>query len=183
MAQQATVYRFQVQLSHVDRGVYEALDLRLARHPSESERFLLSRLFAWCFLVEEGLEPSKGGLSSPEEPALAVKTLDGRLQAWIEIGNPSWERLHKAAKAAPRVVVFTHHDPALLLKEVEGKKIHRVEQIEVRALDAGFLDAVARHVGDRGARLEVTISDGELYVDIGGESLHCALPRIPLGPP
>lgn len=183
MALQATVYRFPVQLSHVDRGIYETLDVRLARHPSETERYLLARLFAWCLLYEEGIELSKGGLSSPEEPALSIKTLDGRLTTWIEIGNPSAERLHKAAKAAPRVVVVTQHDPALLVSEVAGQKVHKVEAIEVIALDPTFLDAVARHIGDRGTKLEVTLSEGELYVTVGGESLQTTLRRVPLVEP
>ena len=29
----ATMYRLKIELSDVDRGVYESLDLRLARHP------------------------------------------------------------------------------------------------------------------------------------------------------
>ncbi len=180
MALQATVYRFPVQLSHVDRGVYEALDVRMARHPSETERYLLARLVAWCLLVEEGLAFSKGGLSSPEEPALSVRTLDGRLRTWVEIGTPSAERLHKAAKAAPRVVVVTHHDPKLLVDEVADKRVHRVEEIEVVALDPAFLDGVARHIGDRGCALEVTVSDGELYVAADGEALQTTLRKVPL---
>lgn len=183
MALQATVYRFPVQLSHVDRGIYETLDVRLARHPSETERFLLARLFAWCLLHEEGLEFSKGGLSSPEEPALSVRALDGQLRAWIEIGSPSAERLHKAAKAAPRVVVVTQHDPALLVAEVTGKKVHRVEAIEVVAIDPAFLDEVARHMGDRGTKLDVTVSEGELYVGIGGSSLQTSLRKVSLVAP
>jgi len=180
MALQATVYRFPVQLSHVDRGVYETLDIRFARHPSETERYLLARLFAWCLLFEEGLEVSKGGLSSPDEPALSIRSLDGRLLCWIEIGNPSADRLHKASKASPRVVVVTQHDPQLLLKEIEGKKVHKLESIEVIALDGSFLDAVAAHIGDRGTKLEVTVSEGELYVTAGGEALQTTLRRVPL---
>jgi uncharacterized protein YaeQ len=180
MAQQATVYRFNVQLSHVDRGVYDTLDLRMARHPSETERFLLTRLIAYCHLVEEGLEFSKGGLSSPDEPALSIKSLDGRQLAWIEIGNPSAERLHKAAKACKRVVVVTHHDVALLLNEVSGKKVHRVEEIEVIALEPSFLDRLARHIGDRGCAVEVTISEGELYATAGGEAIQTTLRKVTL---
>ena len=180
MALQATVYRFSVQLSHVDRGVYEALDVRLARHPSETERFLLTRLIAYCHLVEEGLEHSKGGLSNPDEPAMAIRSLDGRLLAWIEIGNPSAERLHKAAKAARRVVVVTHHDTQLMLKELSGKKIHRMEEIEVIALEPSFLDRLAEHIGDRGCAVELTITEGEMYVVAGGETIQTTLRKVVL---
>ena len=46
MALSATVYHIQIELSDVDRGVYEALDLRVARHPSESMPYLLTRVIA-----------------------------------------------------------------------------------------------------------------------------------------
>lgn len=180
MALQATPFRFQVQLSDVDRGVYEALDVRMARHPSETERFLLLRLFAWCALFEEGIAFSKGGLSSPDEPALTVRTLDGTLTCWVEIGGPTAERLHKAAKASPRVVLFTDRDPQLLTHSLAGERIHRREHIDVRRIDAAFLDDVARLVGDRGASLDVTLTDGQLFVGIGGETFTAALERLSL---
>lgn len=178
VALQATPYRFNVQLSDVDRGVYQALEVRMARHPSETERHLLARLFAYCALYEEGLAFSKGGLSSPDEPPLSVRTLDGTLTAWIEIGNPSPERLHKAAKAAPRAVVVTHHEPRLLVEALAGEKIHRREHVEVYALAPAFLDEVAKHVGDRGAALDLTITEGQLFVGIGGETVTGALGRV-----
>jgi uncharacterized protein YaeQ len=52
MALSATVYHLQVDLSDVDRGVYEALDLRVARHPSETMRYLLTRVIAYCLCYE-----------------------------------------------------------------------------------------------------------------------------------
>lgn len=180
MALQATPYRFQVQLSHVDRGVYQELEVKMARHPSETERYLLLRLFAYCFLFEEGLAFSKGGLSSPDEPPLSVHTLDGRLTTWVEIGSPSAERLHKAAKAAPRVVWFTHGDARLLLEGLAKEKIHKRESIEAWRIDPALLDAVAAHVGDRGARLELTITEGQLFLGIGGETVTGALERLSL---
>jgi uncharacterized protein YaeQ len=152
----------------------------MARHPSETERFLLARLIAYWHLVEEGLQFSKGGLSSPDEPPLSIHTLDGRLTAWIEVGHPSAERLHKAAKACKRVVVVTHHDVRLLVDDLAGKKIHRVEEIEVLALEPAFLDRLAQHIGDRGCPVELTITEGEIYVVAGGETLQTTLRRVTL---
>jgi len=48
MALGATIHVFNVRLSHVDRGIYETLELRLARHPSESAEYLVTRLLAYC---------------------------------------------------------------------------------------------------------------------------------------
>jgi uncharacterized protein YaeQ len=176
VALSATVYSFQLELSDVDRGVYEALDLRVARHPSESTPYLLTRVLAYALLYEEGLAFSKGGLSSTDEPPLAVRDLQGTLRAWIEIGTPSADRLHKAAKASPRVVVFTQHDPKLLAREAATREIHRADQIEVYALDAAFLDQLGA-LTDRNARWTVLRTEGSLFVTVGEETVTGAVTR------
>ncbi|HEX2657354.1 MAG TPA: YaeQ family protein [Polyangia bacterium] len=176
MALGATLYHLQIDLSDVDRGVYEALDLRVARHPSESMPFLLTRVLAYCLCYEEGLAFSKG-LSTTDEPALWIRDAQGNLKAWIEVGTPSAERLHKASKAVPRVVVFTHHDPALLPREAaRGKAIHRADAIEVYALEPKFLAALEA-VTDRNARWVLVHTAGELYVTVGDQSVTGVVSR------
>src|SRR5579859_1329396 len=117
MALSATIHHFRVTLSDVDREVYETLDLRLARHPSESLRYLVTRTLAYCLSYAEGIAFSKEGISSAEEPPIAVRDSTGILLAWIDVGFPSAERLHKATKAARRVALYTHVDAALLRRE------------------------------------------------------------------
>jgi len=176
VALQATVYHLQIELSDVDRGVYEALDLRLARHPSESMPYLLTRALAYALLYEEGIAFSKGGLSSTDEPPLSIRDLQGNLRAWIEIGTPAAERLHKASKASPRVVVFTQHDPRLLIKEAATRPIHKAEQIEVYALDPAFL-AELEALTDRNARWTLLRNDGLLFVTVGEKTVEGAVSR------
>src|SRR5258708_36857424 len=101
MALSAAIHHFQLTLSDVDRNVYETLDLRVARHPSESARYLTTRTLAYCLSYDEGIAFSKGGLSSAEEPPIAVWDPTGILLAWIDVGFPSAERLHKATQHAP----------------------------------------------------------------------------------
>jgi uncharacterized protein YaeQ len=168
MALSATMYHLQIELSDVDRGVYETLDLRVARHPSETMRYLLTRVIAYCLCYEDGIAFSKG-LSTSDEPAVWVNDGAGNLGAWIEVGTPSAERLHKASKAAGRVVVFTHNDPELLKKAARSKAIHKVEAIEVYALEGSFLDALDAAT-DRNAKWNLVRSDAELYVTIGTQS-------------
>ena len=105
MAPNATLYRVDVELSDVDRSTYETLELRLARHPSESMRYLVTRTLAYCLSYEEGIAFSKGGLSSTDEPPVFVRDGDGVLRAWIEVGTPSTARVHKGSKAARRVAI------------------------------------------------------------------------------
>lgn len=173
------MYRLQLALSDVDRGVYESLDLRLARHPSESMRYLLTRTLAYALLYEEGIAFTRG-LAESEEPALWVKSLQGDLRLWCDIGNPSPERLHRASKAAGQVVIFTHHELEFLRRQAQGKTIHRSDQITVHTLPTSFLDALER-VTDRNARWELVRSAGQLYVTVDGKVIEGAEEVGPLG--
>jgi uncharacterized protein YaeQ len=124
MALQATVYNFDVALVDNDRAVYETLALRLARHPSESDEYLVSRLLAYLLEFTSGIAFSRG-VSEPDEPAIAVRDPTGAITTWIDIGTPDAGRLHKASKVARRVVVYTHKDPRQFLKQLAGERIHR----------------------------------------------------------
>jgi uncharacterized protein YaeQ len=176
VAHQATIYHVQIDLSDVDRGVYETLDLRLAMHPSESMAYFLTRTIAYALLFEEGLAFSKGGLSAADEPPLTVRDLQGNLRAWIEIGTPSADRLHKASKASPRVVVFTQHDPRLLVREAGTRDIHKAEQIEVYALDPRFLNQLGE-LTERNAKWTLLRNDDLLYVTVGTRSVSGPVTR------
>ena len=83
MALSATMYHFQISLSDVERGVYTEIDLRVARHPSESFRYMMTRTLAYALLFEEGIAFSKGGLSASEEAPLSVRDRTGALEVWI----------------------------------------------------------------------------------------------------
>ena len=176
MALQATVYRVQIELSDVDRGVYEPLDLRIARHPSESMPYLLTRTIAYALLYEEGIAFSKGGLSAADEVPLAVRDLQGNLRVWVEIGTPSADRLHKASKASPRVVVFTQHDPRLLQNQADARDIHKAEQIEIYSLEPKFLDQLGA-LTDRNTRWTLMRNEGVLYVTVGEKTVSGAVTK------
>jgi len=174
MALGATVYHFSIELSDVDRATYEVLDLRLARHPSESLRYLLTRTLAYCSSYEDGIRFSKAGLASSDEPPVSIVGANGTLKAWIDVGAPSARRLHKASKAAERVALFTHVERSLLLAEAASSPIHRLEQIEVWSLDVAFLDRVAERL-ERKLSFSLTRNDGTLYLGLGGETFETPL--------
>ena len=96
MALTATIYQFAIELADIDRGVYETLDLRVARQPSETVEYMLTRVLAYCLEYEEGIALTEG-VSSGDEPALVVRDLTGRLTAWIEVGLPVAARLHRGS--------------------------------------------------------------------------------------
>ena len=131
MAETATIYQFSIDLSDMDRGVYETLELRVARHPSETAEYMVVRLLAYCLEYQEGITMTEG-VSSGDEPALLVRDLTGRMTAWIEVGMPDAARLHRGSKHAGRVAVYTHRDARQLLAQLAGAKIHRAAEIPIR---------------------------------------------------
>jgi len=163
------MHQFIVQLSHVDRGVYESLDLRAARHPSESEEFLCARVLAYCIERREGLAFSRG-LADADQPALEVRDLTGALQAWIEVGAPDAARLHRAGKVAPRVAVYTHRDAERYWGSLAGERIHRAEALELYALDRALLAALVARL-ERRMAFDLSVADGVLYLTLDGELL------------
>ena len=169
MALTATIYVFTVRIADADRGLYETVNLRLARHPSETAEYLLTRLFAYCLEYTEGLTFSKG-LSDPDEPALAIRDLTGALQAWIDIGTPEPARLHTASKAAPRVAVYVHRDPESWLARLVGERIHRAEQIAIHVMDRELIAAMATRL-ERRMEFDLSVAERNLYVTLGDETL------------
>ena len=178
MALGATIYNFDIQLSHVDRGVYQSLALKVARHPSEAEDYLVARVLAYCLEFTEGLSFSRG-LAEPDQPALAVRDLTGELRAWIDVGTPDAARLHKAAKAAPRVAVYTHKAPAALLRPLAGERIHRAEAIELYAFDRELIAGLAARL-ERRMAFELSVTDAHLFISMEGATLSGDLERVRL---
>jgi uncharacterized protein YaeQ len=175
MALTSTLYRFRLAVSDLDRGFYEDLDFRVAQHPSESEAYLLTRIIAYALNFEEGLE-FMPGLCTADDPALRLAGKNGGTALWIDIGNPSARRIHKASKASSRLRIYTYKDPEPMLREARGEKIHRSGEIEVFSLDERFLKSAASRL-EKDNRWSLMHQEGELTLTIGDEALGGTLLR------
>ena len=167
MALTATVYNFRIDLTDMDRGVYETMDLRMAQQPSESIEYLLMRLIAYCLEYQEGILLTEG-VAAGNEPAVLVRDLTGKVTAWIEVGMPDAERLHRGMKLAGRAAVYTHRDVRKLLAQLTAGKIHKAKAIPIYALDRTFVDNVAACL-ERRSEISMSITDRELYLHIAGK--------------
>jgi len=176
VALRATIYNFEVDLADGDRQVYETVSMRVARHPSESEEFLVTRVLAYLLEYAQGIEFSRG-VSDADEPALFIRDLTGVMTVWIDVGTPDAARLHKASKTAPRVVVYTHKDPAQFLRQLSGEKIHRSDTLELYAVDRELVSALVERL-ERRVEFGVSITDRELLVSIGRDTLTGRITRL-----
>ena len=170
MALSATIFNFDTELADVDRGVYETLALRIARHPSETSAFMLTRLLAYCLEYTEGIEFTEG-VSAGDDPAVLVRDMTGRITAWIEVGMPDASRLHRGIKLAGRAAVYTHRNIAKVLDGLNGKQVFRAADIPVYEFANEFVDDAAA-VLQRRNTLSLSITERQLYLDIDGQTFN-----------
>ncbi len=179
MALTATIYNFSTQLADIDRGVYENLELKMARQPSETVEYMLMRFFAYCLEYTEGIAFTEG-VAAGDEPAVVIRDLTGRLTGWIEVGAPDADRLHRGSKLAERTAVYTHRPIRIVLAELAGRKIHRADEIPIYAFEPSFVSEVAEAV-DRRVDVALSITERELYLDIGGRTFTTAVVEHRIG--
>ena len=170
MAQTATLYNLDTQIADVDRHVYESLSLRLARHPSESAEFMITRWLAYCLEFTEGIVFSDG-VSSVDDPAVFARDLTGKLTSWIEVGMPSAERVHRGSKKADRVAIYTHRSVPQLLAQLNGHNIFRATEIPVFSFSGDLVERAAALVGRR-ASLALSVTERQVFLDVDGTQLN-----------
>lgn len=179
MAAGATIHTFDATLADVDRGVYESFALRVARHPSETDAFMLTRLLAYCLEYEEGIDFTEG-IAAKDEPAVLVRDLTGSIVAWIEVGAPDAARLHLGSKQADRVAVYTQRNPGPIVAAWAGKKIHRVSEITLNSFEPGFIDTLVSAL-DRRNTVTVSVTERHLYVELNGVTAESDVITQPAG--
>ncbi|HYB50959.1 MAG TPA: YaeQ family protein [Burkholderiaceae bacterium] len=181
MARGATIFTFDIDLADADRGVYERLALRVAQHPSEATDFLLTRVLAYCLELTEGIGFSSG-LCNPDEPAIFVRDATGAYRSWIDIGVPEAKRLHRAAKAAERVAVYTHKPPEQLRKVLTGARIFRAQALHLVAVDRQLIARWMQQL-QRRSRIAVSVSGGRVYLATEAETIEGTLEVLSIAEP
>ena len=169
MALTATIRRFSIQLSDVDRGVYTLLEFPIAQHPSESAGYAVARVLAFALEHREDIAFGRG-ISTPEDAAISAPGQHGTTALWIDIGAPSGDRLHKASKHADEVIVYTHKDPATLRQGWASQAIHHGDAIQLVGIEPALIQSL-EEVLDRRNAWEVLRTDGALYVTVGEQTL------------
>lgn len=170
MALPSTIYRTSIQLSDIDRGVYESLQATVARHPSETEERLVARLLAYSLFFEPELAFTKG-ISAVDEPDLWLKGPDGRILLWVEVGIPESDRIIKAGRHTERVALVACGKAFLNWEQQHLQKLEVVPNLTVISFDQTFINNLASRL-DRSINWEVTINDGNLYINIGNETFE-----------
>jgi len=173
MALPSTIYRFSLELSDIDRQIYESLQATVARHPSETEERLVARLLAYTLFYEPDLEFTKG-ISAGDEPDLWRKGADGRSLLWVEVGLPDSERLLKACRHCARVALVACGNSLPAWEREHLPKLEGVRNLSVITLDQKFIAQLVSRL-ERNIRWSITRTEGSLYLAVDGETLETNL--------
>jgi uncharacterized protein YaeQ len=179
MAQAPTLYDFDIALSHVDRGLDQRVQVRTARHPSETLDRVWLRVLAFCLHWEERLAFGPG-LSDPDEPDLEARDLTGVRSLWVRVGKPEPARVQKAAdqhgRARVAVVFESPQRMEAFIAAAREEKLPRLARVELAAVDPALTQALAQS-DERRAKVSITLVGDHFYVERGGRSVDGALLR------
>jgi uncharacterized protein YaeQ len=76
--------------------------------------------------------------------------------------------------------VYTHKDAAQLVARLGGaERIHRVEALEVYAMDFEWLSSLAGSL-QRRTTFTLTVSEQHLYLSLGDETFSGSIRRVPV---
>jgi uncharacterized protein YaeQ len=171
MALGATMFRFVVDVSDVDRQVYTTDEFAMARHPSETDASMITRVLAWALEFADGIQFGRG-VAFPDEPALQIPDDRGGILRWIEVGAPAAARVHKAAKSAATVAIYSHRPPDIVYGGLRGERIHHPEHIDILLFPQTFMTALEQAL-ERRNTWSITRNEGVVYVTVGDRTIEC----------
>jgi len=175
----ATLYDFQIELSHVDAQVTQRVAARVARHPSESMERLWLRVLAHCWLWREGIEQGPG-LCEPDLPDVIARDLTGSVTLWVRVGRPEPLKVQQEADRNPRAEVAVLFESPRRMEafaaEAREAGLSRLGRVALAAVEPALLSALAA-IEDRRVRLSLTIVGDHFYVERGGVALDGPLHR------
>lgn len=169
VAENATIYKLNLTLANLDRQVYGDYNLTLALHPSETLERMMVRVLAFCCRAEENLVFTKG-LSSTDEPALWRKHDNGTLLEWIDVGQPTFERVKKASNQAQQVSIFSFGRGVEVWWKAQAAAIKALPKVTTYYLAAEEVKALAA-LADKTMKLTITLTEGVAYVANAQESI------------
>jgi uncharacterized protein YaeQ len=163
MALKSIIYKADIQIADIDRHYYADHSLTLARHPSETDERMMIRLLAFAVSAGEQLEFCKG-LSDVDEPDLWQRDLTGRIERWIEVGQPDERRMLKACGRADQVLIIAYGGRAtdIWWQQLRGK-VERARNLTVWSLTDG-VGAALGSLAERTMRLQCTVQDGQVWL-------------------
>ena len=183
MAQAPVLHDFDLALSQVDLGIERRVQVRTARHPSETMSRVWLRVLAYCWKWEERIAFGPG-LSDPDTPDLLSTDLTGLTTLWMRVGKADPAKVQRAADQNSRAGISVLFESPQRMEQfiaaAREEKLTRLTRVELAAAPTALLAALGA-VEERRAKATVTIVGDHLYLERAGESFDGPILRGAMG--
>ncbi|QPG05243.1 YaeQ family protein [Salinimonas marina] len=173
MALKATIFKADISITDMDRNYYHDHNLTIARHPSENDARMMLRIVAFIVNAHEQLQFTKG-LSDDEVPDLWQKSFSDEIELWLELGQPSEQRIKKGCNQSQQMMIYSYADRSFdVWWKKEQNKLQTKKNLSVFTLPESLSATLANAVG-RSMQIQVTIQDGQIWLTIeSAENSEC----------
>ena len=180
MALKATIFKADISITDMDRNYYNEHNLTIARHPSENDERMMLRIIAFIVNAHERLQFTKG-LSDDDEPDLWQKSFSDEIELWIELGQPSEQRIKKGCNQSQQMMIYSYANNSFEeWWKKEKTKLQTRKNLSVFTLPEELITTLANTV-QRSMQIQATIQDGQIWLTIGGadttESLEIVIEK------
>ena len=168
MALKSTIFKIKLSLSNLNIHHYDDYSLTIARHPSENNLRMMTRVLAFSLGAHFDLQFTKG-ISEDTEPDLWKMNHDGSVEHWIELGHLDERRIRQACAKARHIAIYTYQDQQSRQWFDSVKNgLTRFDNLKVFQFvwpeDLHFDELV-----NRGMNFTVSIEDNELWLSMDEE--------------
>ena len=155
----------------MDRHYYEAHNLTIAKHPSETDERLMLRVVAFALNAHEQLEFTRG-ISTGDEPDMWQKNLRGEIELWVELGLPSEKIIRQSCRKADEMIIYCYGGSTAEIWWTKIKdSIARFDNLQVINLSKKDTTELEKHA-NRSMNLQVNIQDGDVMVSVNDNIVH-----------
>ena len=169
MALKSTIYKVNLHLSDLDREYYNSFNLTIARHPSETELRLATRILAFVLHASDELTFGKG-VSDEDEAALWQKNLHEEIELWIELGQPDEKRLKRASVKSKQAYLYGYQSAFDVWWQQQESAIKKFTNLSVVKFEEQGLQEFDNAI-TRTMELQITVQDGQLWLSVGDNSI------------
>jgi uncharacterized protein YaeQ len=175
MAIKPTIYKTRIMLSDLNRDHYESVNLTIALHPSETMERMMARILAFCINHHNDLTFGKG-ISDSDEPDIWIKELNEQINLWIDVGEPSPDRIKKASRNSAVTTVYSFNSKSKTWWEQNKNQFSRFKA-SFHQFDWPQIQTLATFA-KRTMDWSVTITDQTIY--ISAETQECEVSWLTL---
>ncbi|GEM79259.1 YaeQ family protein [Vibrio breoganii] len=176
MALKPTIYKFRVNLADTNRNQFDDINLTVAKHPSENEVRMLVRIFAFCLNNTPNLTFTKG-LSEQEEPDIWELSDIGDIVTWIEVGEPSTDRVKKAARKSKQTHFYTFNENKSDVWFNKNQSVLREYDASITQFDFAPIEELVSGL-ERTNDLSLMISGNSMFATLGDVNTEITITEL-----